>query len=334
MLPSLHAWIWLPQVRGGPPPLRAGGPRRRLPGAGPARWLGRDPPRPRLRRPWYLAQLAAVGYIRFPTLLVAAAWIAVAAQLTAIAVGRYAPYPDRGGTGTPRPDQATRAQVGAGGRAPRPLRRAPARRRALEAEDSRRRSPSASSPSPRATRTSASAPAARAIMCDSRPGQRLDDECRQARSPVGRARARRDRDCASTSHARAPRSNRGQRIAKALEREQRGPHEELEADQDGDRIPGQAEHEPPPARRRTRSACPASRRRPRRPPRRRAQPRIARTRSCGPTDTPPEVTRTSASSPRASASRCASSSSATEVRRSASAPAEASCASSRIELAS
>ena len=43
--------------------------------------------------PWYLAQLAAVGYIRFPTLLVAAAWIAVAAQLTAIVSRRYAPYP-------------------------------------------------------------------------------------------------------------------------------------------------------------------------------------------------------------------------------------------------
>jgi hypothetical protein len=43
--------------------------------------------------PWYLGQLAAVGYIRFPTLLVAATWIAVAAQLTAIVSGRYAPYP-------------------------------------------------------------------------------------------------------------------------------------------------------------------------------------------------------------------------------------------------
>ena len=74
--------------------------------------------------------------------------------------------------------------------------------------------------------------------------------------------------------------------------------------------------------RRTRSAFPASSRRPRRPPRRRARPRPCRTRSCGPTETPPEVTRTSAVEPRARASRWAASSSATELSRSTSAPAD------------
>jgi hypothetical protein len=43
--------------------------------------------------PWYFAQLAAVGYVRLPTLLVMGAWAAVAAQLTAIVARRYAPYP-------------------------------------------------------------------------------------------------------------------------------------------------------------------------------------------------------------------------------------------------
>jgi hypothetical protein len=43
--------------------------------------------------PWYLAQLAAIGYIPFASLLVICAWFAVAAQLAAIVSGRYAPYP-------------------------------------------------------------------------------------------------------------------------------------------------------------------------------------------------------------------------------------------------
>ena len=93
VLPSLHAWIWLPQARGGLPPVRiaalvAGflGPALLLGSVATSLGLGFD-------APWYLGQLAAVGYIRFPTLLVAAAWIAVAAQLTAIVSGRYTPYP-------------------------------------------------------------------------------------------------------------------------------------------------------------------------------------------------------------------------------------------------
>jgi hypothetical protein len=93
VLPSLHAWIWLPQVRRGRAPLSAGvliagflGPLLLVGSVATRLDLGLD-------APWYLGQLAAVGYIRFPTLLVAGAWVAVAAQLTAIAGGRYAPYP-------------------------------------------------------------------------------------------------------------------------------------------------------------------------------------------------------------------------------------------------
>jgi hypothetical protein len=93
VLPSLHAWIWLPQVRGRRAPVRAAvlitgflGPALLVGSVATRLDLGLD-------APWYLGQLAAVGYIRFPTLLVAGAWVAVAAQLTAISAGRYAPYP-------------------------------------------------------------------------------------------------------------------------------------------------------------------------------------------------------------------------------------------------
>jgi hypothetical protein len=93
VLPSLHAWIWLPQVRNGPAPLRVAvlvagflGPLLLIGSVASRLALGFD-------APWYLAQLVAVGYIGLPSLLVAAAWIAVAAQLTAIVSRRYAPYP-------------------------------------------------------------------------------------------------------------------------------------------------------------------------------------------------------------------------------------------------
>ena len=96
LLPSLHAWIWLPQLRNGPLALRTaalvagfGGPLLLL-GALALRFdLGFD-------APWYLAQLAAVGFVPFPALLVTAAWLAVAGQLAASVAGRYAPYPAAG----------------------------------------------------------------------------------------------------------------------------------------------------------------------------------------------------------------------------------------------
>jgi hypothetical protein len=49
-----------------------------------------------LDAPWYLAELAAVGFVPFPALLVTAAWLAVAGQLAASVAGRYAPYPAAG----------------------------------------------------------------------------------------------------------------------------------------------------------------------------------------------------------------------------------------------
>jgi hypothetical protein len=45
--------------------------------------------------PWYLLALASVGYVAPPVVLAALAWAAIAAQMGALALGRYAPYPGR-----------------------------------------------------------------------------------------------------------------------------------------------------------------------------------------------------------------------------------------------
>jgi hypothetical protein len=96
VLPALHAWLWLPQVRFGSPWARAGvfvagfaGPLLLLASFARRFELGVD-------APWYLAKLAAVGYVEPPAVLIAAAWLAAAAQLAALTAGRYAPYPAPG----------------------------------------------------------------------------------------------------------------------------------------------------------------------------------------------------------------------------------------------
>jgi peptidase M28-like protein len=93
LLPSLHAWLWLPHVRAGPLWARAGvlgagflGPLL-LVGSLAFRYdLGLD-------APWYLAELVATGYVKVPAVLIAVAWLAAAGQMAALAAGRYAPYP-------------------------------------------------------------------------------------------------------------------------------------------------------------------------------------------------------------------------------------------------
>ena len=109
----------------------------------------------------------------------------------------------------------------------------------------------------------------------------------------------------------------------ALERTQRREHEEHAADERRDRVARAGRRRASARGRRRRAASPASRTRPRRPPRRPSSASIRRTRSCGPTETPPEVTRTSCSRPRSIAARWAASSSATDASGTTSAPAEA-----------
>ena len=94
VLPSLHAWLWLPHVRDRPPWLRAAvfaagllGPLLLLWSLDARTGLG-------LSTPWYLAELAAVGYVHVPAVAIVVVWCAAAAQLAAATTGRYAPYPD------------------------------------------------------------------------------------------------------------------------------------------------------------------------------------------------------------------------------------------------
>jgi Peptidase family M28 len=93
LLPSLHAWLWLPQVRSRPFWVRGlvllagwAGPLLLLASFARRFELGLD-------APWYLARLAAVGYVAPPALLIGFGWLAAAAQLGALTAGRYAPYP-------------------------------------------------------------------------------------------------------------------------------------------------------------------------------------------------------------------------------------------------
>jgi hypothetical protein len=94
LLPSLHAWIWLPQMRDRSAWLRAAvllagfsGPLIVLWSFGTRFGLGFD-------APWYVASLLALGYVPVQMTVIALAWAAAAGQLAALATGRYAPYPD------------------------------------------------------------------------------------------------------------------------------------------------------------------------------------------------------------------------------------------------
>ena len=102
LLPSLYAWLWLPQAQDSPAVAR--GALLVLGFAGPlilvlsfaARLdLG-------LETPWYLATLVVVGYVPWIAVGLAVVWCAVAAQLAAVTVGRYAPVAS-GRARRPRP---------------------------------------------------------------------------------------------------------------------------------------------------------------------------------------------------------------------------------------
>jgi Peptidase family M28 len=96
VVPTLHAWLWVPQLRerSGPAALVlvvAGlvGPALILLSLATRFGLGFD-------APWYLLELAAIGYLPLSAVAITLAGAACAAQLTAVATGRYAPYPGRG----------------------------------------------------------------------------------------------------------------------------------------------------------------------------------------------------------------------------------------------
>jgi hypothetical protein len=94
LLPSLHAWLWLSQVRRTGLAVRLGV--LAIGFAGPAVLIGEFAGRYGLGwdAPWYLAELRAVGYIPFVVMPLLVVWLAGAGQLAALSAGRYAPYPD------------------------------------------------------------------------------------------------------------------------------------------------------------------------------------------------------------------------------------------------
>jgi hypothetical protein len=96
LLPSLHIWLWLPQVHSRGAWARLLVLAVGLLGPGLLVWsfavrygLGWD-------APWYIVKLFAVGYAPAPLLAIALGWLAAAGQLAALATSRYAPYPDAG----------------------------------------------------------------------------------------------------------------------------------------------------------------------------------------------------------------------------------------------
>jgi hypothetical protein len=93
VLPSLHAWLWLPQVQDRHPAVRASV--LAVGFAGPVYLVWSFATHYRLGwdAPWYIAKLFAIGYAPLPLLVIGVGWLAAAGQLGALAAERYAPYP-------------------------------------------------------------------------------------------------------------------------------------------------------------------------------------------------------------------------------------------------
>ena len=102
VLPSLYAWLWLTQLHATGPrwakdvlfSVGFAGPVLALVSLGTRFDLGADVL-------VYVTGLATVGYLPWTRVVLLLAWAAVAAQLGALLLGRYAPYAD--GVSTPPP---------------------------------------------------------------------------------------------------------------------------------------------------------------------------------------------------------------------------------------
>ncbi len=93
ILPALHSWLWLPQVRSGHASARVlvfalglTGPILLLASLAVRYGLGLD-------APWYVVELAGLGYVQLAVVAITLGWTACGAQLAAVSAGRYGPYP-------------------------------------------------------------------------------------------------------------------------------------------------------------------------------------------------------------------------------------------------
>ncbi|MDQ3876019.1 MAG: M28 family metallopeptidase, partial [Actinomycetota bacterium] len=129
VLPSLHAWLWLPHVRHDSVWVRAavllagfGGVALLLASFAVRFGLGLD-------APWYVMRLAADGGVAIPLVVAFLAWLAAAGQLAAVSAGRYAPYPTPAERALRRPFRRGVRRLVLALR--RPRKAAPARRRVV-----------------------------------------------------------------------------------------------------------------------------------------------------------------------------------------------------------
>jgi hypothetical protein len=133
LLPCLHAWLWLPQLRDSRAPVRAAVLAAGL--IGPALVLGSFAFRygVGLDAPWYVANLAATGYVDAISVATFLAWLAAAGQLAALTARRYAPYPSAAERPPRGPFRELVRRTVLGVRAARRRRAAHAEREAAEA---------------------------------------------------------------------------------------------------------------------------------------------------------------------------------------------------------
>ncbi len=92
LLPSLYAWLWLPQTHAAHPIVRFT--LLALGFTGPLILTLSFATRLDLgfEAPWYLLSLVAVGYVPWIAVALGLVWLAIGAQLTALTAGRYGPY--------------------------------------------------------------------------------------------------------------------------------------------------------------------------------------------------------------------------------------------------
>ena len=230
----------------------AAGPRARSSRSGSSGRADRRAARSRVRfglgfdAPWYLLELVALGYVQTTRdVAITLGGAACAAQLAAVAAGRYAPYPERrraaGARADPRARPHGRADVPRAPAAPRAQSRGRrAARSDREVADRRACRQLAVAARHEHERVAA---ALRTIMCDSWP---VSGSSTTASSLDPRSCARSELVAVLVApHRRAEPARQVRRagIARALQREQRRADEELEPDERRDGVARQPEDE-------------------------------------------------------------------------------------------